>query len=80
MIPTENRTQLLDSIRLKVVVETEKGSVFELFQSKTLRPILKFQNELILAVFANYLIENKAQFQELKDEKKEDLKLRFVFN
>lgn len=69
----DKRTKLLESIRLKIDVETQKASVFELFQSTTLRPILKFQNELILAVIANHLSENKVRFHELKEEKKDDL-------
>ena len=69
----DNRTKLLESIRPKLDVQTQKSSVFELFQTSTLRPILKFQNEFILVVFANYLSENKVQFEESKEEKKEEL-------
>ena len=69
----DNRTTLLESIRPKIDIETQNASVFELFQTSTLRPILKFQNEFILVVFANYLSENKVQFEESNEEKKEEL-------
>lgn len=69
----KNRNQALESIRIQIEVKTEKASVFESFQSITLRPILKFQNELLLSIFANYIADNKVNFLELKDEKKEEL-------
>jgi hypothetical protein len=67
----ENRTLQLISIRPEISIETGKASVYELFQSQTLRPILKFQNEIILAAFKNYLDDVKIKFQDLTDEKKE---------
>jgi len=67
------RTQLLESIRPEVKVKTESSSELEIFQSKTLRPILKFQNELLLAVFSKHLEENKIQFKTLRDDKKEEM-------
>lgn len=36
----------------------------ERFQNETLRPILKMQNDLLLAVFANYLRGKKVPFQQ----------------
>ena len=41
------------------------SSVEEEFQNKTLRPILKLQNELILQLFINYLSQNKIHFHDL---------------
>lgn len=42
----------------------------EEFQNKTLRPILKLQNELILQIFNNYLTQNKIHFSNLSIDKK----------
>jgi hypothetical protein len=42
----------------------------EQFQNQTLRPILKVQNDLFLAVFKNYLIKQKIDFNSLSPEKK----------
>lgn len=39
-----------------------QSSVEEEFQNKTLRPILKLQNDLIIQVFKNYLNLNKIHF------------------
>lgn len=43
----------------------------EKFQNKTLRPILKWQNELLLEVFRNYAYKQKGVFFSLSPEKKE---------
>ena len=40
----------------------DQSSVEEEFQNKTLRPILKLQNDLIIQVFKNYLNLNKIHF------------------
>ena len=37
----------------------------ELFQNKTLRPIIKMQHELLIAVFRNYIKKRKNVFYEL---------------
>ncbi|MEA1785321.1 glyoxalase [Arenibacter sp. GZD96] len=42
----------------------------ELFQNSTLRPILKLQNHLLLAVFKNYIAKHKNSFYELSLQKK----------
>lgn len=72
----ENRTNALISIRPAIAITTENSNSIEVFQSNSLRPILKFQNELILNVFNNYLLDNKIQFAELKEEKKKE----FIFH
>ena len=41
---------------------TEQSSVEESFQNKTLRPILKLQNDLLIQVFINYAIKQKSVF------------------
>jgi hypothetical protein len=42
----------------------------ERFQNATLRPILKLQNPLLLAVFRNYIEKHKGVFYELGIEKR----------
>lgn len=44
----------------------------ERFQNLTLRPIIKLQNELLLASFQQYIIKTKNRFYELKLEKREE--------
>jgi hypothetical protein len=42
----------------------------EVFQNKTLRPVLKLQNDLLIEVFLNYANKQKQQFYSLTLEKK----------
>ncbi len=42
----------------------------ERFQNETLRPILKMQNNLFLAVFKNYITKHKSVFYQLSLEKR----------
>ncbi len=42
----------------------------EYFQNKTLRPVIKLQNDLLLAAFRNYAVKHKGQFFEMAQEKK----------
>ncbi|WP_333601044.1 glyoxalase [Flavobacterium sp.] len=48
----------------------QQSSLEEAFQNKTLRPILKIQNDLFIAVFINYAIKQKNVFFSLTPEKK----------
>ncbi|HCQ13006.1 glyoxalase [Flavobacterium sp.] len=48
----------------------EQSSAEESFQNKTLRPILKFQNDLFIEVFTNYAVKQKGVFFTLSPEKK----------
>lgn len=48
----------------------------EIFQNKTIRPILKFQNEIFIASFLNYVNKHKGDFYSLGTEKK----LAFIEN
>ncbi len=47
-----------------------QSSADELFQNQTIRPILKLQNDLFIAVFINYVNKNKAYFYSYTIEKK----------
>lgn len=49
---------------------TNQSSVEEVFQNRTLRPILKLQNDLFIQVFINYVLKQKGTFFELTPEKK----------
>ena len=42
----------------------------EYFQNHTLRPVIKFQNDLLLAAFRNYAVKHKGHFFDLSQEKK----------
>ncbi|MBC2840584.1 glyoxalase [Robiginitalea sp. SC105] len=42
----------------------------EQFQNTTLRPVIKLQNDLLLAAFRNYAVKHKGHFFELGVEKK----------
>jgi len=55
---------------IKKTQQFENMSVEERFQNETLRPILKLQNPLFLAVFHNYIEKRKGVFYSLGLEKK----------
>lgn len=66
-----NRDELLLNFRGEPIgVTFENSSLEELFQNKTLRPILKLQNDLFIEVFINYAIKQKNVFFTLSPEKK----------
>lgn len=49
---------------------SNQSSLEEIFQNRTLRPILKLQNDLFIQVFINYAIKQKSVFFSLTPEKK----------
>ena len=51
---------------------TSNMSADECFQNKTLRPVIKLQNYLLLAAFKNYVNKHKNVFYDLNVEKKLD--------
>jgi hypothetical protein len=51
----------------------------ERFQNKTLRPIIKLQHEILVAIFHEYLIVKKCNFELLSNSKKLDFIFK-VFN
>ena len=64
-----------DNIIIEIRGETiglvfDQSSQEEIFQNRTLRPILKFQNNLFLEIFINYAIKQKNVFFTLSPEKK----------
>ena len=69
----KTRCEMLTEIRGESLGTVSENSSFEeKFQNKTLRPILKFQNELFLEVFKNYAIKQKGVFFTSSPEKKMD--------
>ena len=71
-----------DEKLLKIRPEVAKAKVgeltlsFESFQNSTLRRIAKFQNDLILSIFENYIVRYKNAYHKLGTEDK----LRYIEN
>jgi hypothetical protein len=66
-----NRDYFITTLRGETLGEiNSQTSKEELFQNQTLRPILKIQNELFIEIFCNYILKNKAQFNQFTIEKK----------
>ncbi|AXO79183.1 glyoxalase [Olleya aquimaris] len=68
---TTRDTQLL-AIRpiIKSITISPDMSDDERFQNSTLRPIIKLQNDLFIAVFRNYIAKHKNVFYQLTIEKR----------
>ena len=65
------KDELILSIRGATIgTITPESSSEEKFQNQTLRPILKTQNDLLLAVFKNYIAKQKIDFKVFTPEKK----------
>ena len=62
---TSERTALLLNIRPAIPVLSTSLVSKEHFQNITLRPILKFQNDLLIQVFRQYIIKRKNVFNSL---------------
>lgn len=68
------RSQNLMEIRptISSIIITDSMGEEELFQNRTLRPIIKMQNPLLLLMFKNYIRKYKNGFYELGLEKRLD--------
>lgn len=67
----EARDQFLTDFRGPTLGSIHSNSsADEIFQNATLRPILKLQNNLFIAVFKNYIAKSKVEFAQLSVEKK----------
>ncbi len=75
-----NRTEDLLKLRpkIKTIQQDLNTSETEQYQNDTLRPILKFQHDILLCLFHASLTKNKARFTELSLEEKEE-KLNQIF-
>ncbi|NQY06855.1 MAG: glyoxalase [Flavobacteriaceae bacterium] len=70
----DNRTIDLLNIRqgMKTTTLSDNMSDDERFQNTTIRPAIKFQNDLLVEAFINYTRKHKNVFQSLSPEKKLD--------
>jgi hypothetical protein len=70
----DSRQFNLKSIRLEIpnAIIYDNMSADERFQNLVLRPIIKFQNDLLIAVFKNYIKKHKSVFYDLSIEKRID--------
>jgi hypothetical protein len=66
----ESRDSKITSIRPQIESDKNITLALEKFQNESLRPILKFQNELILLVFQQTLLEFKIDFENFSSTKK----------
>ena len=75
-----NRTEELQKLRPKIksIQQDLNTSDLEQFQNDKLRPILKLQHEILLALFHSSLSRDKVPFAELKAEEKRS-KLNQIF-
>jgi len=67
-----DRDESILSMRPEIVQTQTGGSISaeELFQNRTLRPILKGQNDLLLALFDAYVVAHKGVFNRLARDRK----------
>lgn len=67
----EARENIIISLRGESIgTVSNQSSAEESFQNKTLRPILKLQNDLLIQVFINYAIKQKEVFFDFNPDKK----------
>lgn len=59
------RSQKLSSIRPTLELDSSQSTPAEQFQNQTLRPILKFQHELLVAAFRAYIDKRHGVFFQL---------------
>jgi hypothetical protein len=62
-----NRKNNILTLRPALNLEIEHSNEQEKFQNNTLRPILKFQNDLLLQCFQSYCIQRKCNFETLNE-------------
>ena len=69
---TRNKELLKLRPNIKTILRDLKTSPMEQFQNTTLRPILKFQHDILLALFHACLVKNRSAFTVLSAEEKEE--------
>lgn len=73
----DTRKQLIIDLRGDALgIVNHQSSLEEKFQNQTLRPILKFQNDLFIVVFKNHISKHKIDFYQSTIDKK----LQFIEN
>lgn len=66
------RSEIILQWRPVIETDNDKSTEIETFQNVTLRPVLKFQNGLLISVMNNFLSEHKYEVKNLTDHKKKD--------
>jgi hypothetical protein len=59
------------SIRPNVPTEDQESTDAERFQNTTLRPVLKMQNDLLVAIFRHFMDKRKIKFDGLSPQQRE---------
>ncbi|NBG64967.1 glyoxalase [Acidiluteibacter ferrifornacis] len=81
----KERDELLMDIRIELELPIENSKSLEVFQSNTLRPLMKFQNILILDIYKDYInrtqrsfsaFNQKVQLEIIKDSVTKDQRLK----
>ena len=74
----ENRAYELIALRPEILNARVSPNMTtdEQFQNRTIRPIVKLQNDLLIEVFRNYVVKRKNTFYELSV----DLRMAFIEN
>lgn len=73
MKETNSRDEWLVEMRPELKIEKEASLPNEQFQNTTLRPILKFQNALLIRLFKDYLQHRKKNFSLLNQSAQKQL-------
>lgn len=70
----EMRNEMLKKLRpdIESISHEKSQNKSEVFQNRTLRPVLKFQHDLIIEVFNNYAEKRKGVFYTLSKQKQEE--------
>lgn len=68
-----NRNELISLRPSITTIEREKAvSVVEIFQNQTLRPILKFQNNILVSIFEHHIENRKGVYYKLSPKLQEE--------
>jgi hypothetical protein len=65
------RNQAVKALRSDIITEAIQTNPNQLFQDTTLRPILKFQHQTIMALYHEYMASNKINYNHLTKIQKE---------
>ncbi|TDE15431.1 glyoxalase [Dyadobacter psychrotolerans] len=72
---TETQTSQLLALRPQILTGQTQTPIEE-FQNKSLRPILKLQNDLLIKAFRQYIEKHKSRFDKLNTSEKNDFVIR----
>lgn len=68
------------SLRPVIEIDVSQSNETESFHHKTLRPILKFQNDAILKLFSDFIVSSKIHFSLLSKNQKYEFIMTSVKN